>query len=324
MYARKQPLLLCVFCVVLHRVLAGLGIDDFLHIMWSTNAVTADSSLQLSISAQAVGTAIPSMLPHPSPPANLGKMAIRAMLWPLGLFVLYSRRLCTLCLHHEWKDGKRSTLSKVETTKYLRLPKYWPLNPLSTQRVCPAPAPKANILEDARHWIGLLQYNPSTEETSAKKTPFWNALQRYEVECNWVAFICHDAVFPWTYLVWCICKINLKRQCHEIFEFWFFSWISFPQALEYSITTVANIFKNSRRYSQLKVHHWCRWLWWQMEKIFNQKNLTVGFFLIFCSSMYCIQHCFNCRPSDSSVSEDAGIEPRTVATSALATRRSNH
>ncbi len=52
--------------------------------------------------------------------------------------------------------------------------------PLSTQRVCPPPAPKAgggaagvhtrravrgwevNILEDARHWIDLLQYNPST------------------------------------------------------------------------------------------------------------------------------------------------------------------
>jgi hypothetical protein len=31
-------------------------------------------------------------------------------------------------------------------------------------------------------------------------------------------------------------------------------------------------------------------------------------------TMYCIQHCFICRPSDSTVSEDAGIEPRTVAT----------
>ncbi len=41
-------------------------------------------------------------------------------------------------------------------------------------------------------------------------------------------------------------------------------------------------------------------------------------------SVYCIQHCFFCRPSDSTVSEDAGIEPRTVATSALAERRSNH
>jgi hypothetical protein len=31
-----------------------------------------------------------------------------------------------------------------------------------------------------------------------------------------------------------------------------------------------------------------------------------------------------CRPSDSSVSDDAGIEPRTAATSALAVRRSKH
>ncbi len=37
--------------------------------------------------------------------------------------------------------------------------------------------------------------------------------------------------------------------------------------------------------------------------------------------MYDIQHCFICRPSDSPVSEDAGIEPRTVATTALAVRR---
>jgi hypothetical protein len=44
---------------------------------------------------------------------------------------------------------------------------------------------------------------------------------------------------------------------------------------------------------------------------------------IFIFSMYCIQHCFICRPSDSTVSEDAAIEPRTVATSALAVRRSN-
>ncbi len=46
---------------------------------------------------------------------------------------------------------------------------------LSTQRVCPPSVPKAegslspsgervgvNISEDVRHWIGLLQYNPST------------------------------------------------------------------------------------------------------------------------------------------------------------------
>jgi hypothetical protein len=33
---------------------------------------------------------------------------------------------------------------------------------------------------------------------------------------------------------------------------------------------------------------------------------------------YFIQHCFICRPSDFTVSEDAGIGPRTVATLALA------
>ncbi len=39
--------------------------------------------------------------------------------------------------------------------------------------------------------------------------------------------------------------------------------------------------------------------------------------------MYDIQQCFICRPSDSTVSEDAGIEPRTVATTALAVKRSD-
>ncbi len=36
------------------------------------------------------------------------------------------------------------------------------------------------------------------------------------------------------------------------------------------------------------------------------------------------RHCFICRPSHSTVSEDAGIESRTAATSALAVRRSSH
>jgi hypothetical protein len=48
-----------------------------------------------------------------------------------------------------------------------------------------------------------------------------------------------------------------------------------------------------------------------------------GDFFNFFSSYY-IQHCFICRPSDSTVLTDAGIEHRTVATSALAVRRSNH
>ncbi len=34
--------------------------------------------------------------------------------------------------------------------------------------------------------------------------------------------------------------------------------------------------------------------------------------------MFVVQHCFICRLQDSPVSEDGGIEPRTVATLALA------
>ncbi len=40
--------------------------------------------------------------------------------------------------------------------------------------------------------------------------------------------------------------------------------------------------------------------------------------------MYCIPHCFICRPLDSTVPTNAGIEARTVATSALEVKRSNH
>jgi len=49
--------------------------------------------------------------------------------------------------------------------------------------------------------------------------------------------------------------VGLKGQCHKIFCFWFFSWISLPPATEYPFWTVSNFFENSRRYSQGKVHH---------------------------------------------------------------------
>jgi hypothetical protein len=53
----------------------------------------------------------------------------------------------------------------------------------------------------------------------------------------------------------------------------------------------------------------------------NRLKVVLGLFLF----MYVIQHCFVCRPSDSTVSEDAGIESSIVATLALtARRRSNH
>ncbi len=54
-------------------------------------------------------------------------------------------------------------------------------------------------------------------------------------------------------------------------------------------------------------------------------RINGGIFFLICSTFkYCAQNCFICRPSDSTVSEDAGIEPGTVATSALTVRRSNH
>ncbi len=58
---------------------------------------------------------------------------------------------------------------------------------------------------------------------------------------------------------------GLKGHCHEIFCFWFFSWISFPPAPEYSIKTVSNFFENSRRYSRLKV---------STTPVANGKNLS--------------------------------------------------
>ena len=62
---------------------------------------------------------------------------------------------------------------------------------------------------------------------------------------------------------------DLKGQCHEIFCFWFFSWISFPQALEYTIRAVSNFFENSRRYSQLKVDHRCQRHRWQTMRFIS-------------------------------------------------------
>ncbi len=49
-----------------------------------------------------------------------------------------------------------------------------------------------------------------------------------------------------------------------------------------------------------------------------------GDFFDFLLLMYVIQHYIICRPSDSTVSEDARIVPRIVATLALTARRSNH
>ncbi len=59
-----------------------------------------------------------------------------------------------------------------------------------------------------------------------------------------------------------ICKC-LKGQFHKIFCFWFFSWISYHQAPDYTITVVSNFFVNSPRYSaavsSTPVANWNRW-----------------------------------------------------------------
>ncbi len=56
----------------------------------------------------------------------------------------------------------------------------------------------------------------------------------------------------------------LKGQCHKIFRFRFFSWITFPQAPDNNIRIFSNFFENSRRYSQVKVHHRCQRHRWQI------------------------------------------------------------
>jgi len=60
----------------------------------------------------------------------------------------------------------------------------------------------------------------------------------------------------------------------------------------------------------------------QQQILRNQVNLY--FLLCQYGMASVIQHCFIGRPSESTVSEDAGIKPRTVATLALAARSSNH
>jgi hypothetical protein len=57
----------------------------------------------------------------------------------------------------------------------------------------------------------------------------------------------------------------------------------------------------------------------QLQHEFECIILKSGDFFSFFVLLH--KHCFICSPSDSTVSEDAGIEPRTVETLALAVRR---
>ncbi len=53
------------------------------------------------------------------------------------------------------------------------------------------------------------------------------------------------------------------------------------------------------------------------------KHVTFSFKIFFLFFQCFIQRCFICRPSDSTVPEDAGIEPRTVSTSAFFVQHSD-
>ncbi len=96
----------------------------------------------------------------------------------------------TIFVREKWSRDRLYSKHKLLTCicrvqrSVWRLPNY----PLYTERVCPPPAPKAwgthspggegvggvNISEDARHWIGLLQYNPSTTPSVGKICRLYN------------------------------------------------------------------------------------------------------------------------------------------------------
>ncbi len=86
----------------------------------------------------------------------------------------------------------------------------------------------------------------------------------------------------------------LKGQCHEIFCFWFFSWISFPPAPEYPIRTVLNFFENSRRYSQVKVCHRYQRHRWQIATGVNDAGSKFCHQFPYCC-WYRWQICHRCQ-----------------------------
>ncbi len=85
---------------------------------------------------------------------------------------------------------------------------------------------------------------------------------------------------------------HLKGQCHEISTSGFL-WINFPQAPG-PVRSVSNFLENSRRYSQLKVHHRCPV---SLTQVPNRKFSIRKFlhFYIFSSSKFTSR----CQQSDS-------------------------
>jgi hypothetical protein len=101
----------------------------------------------------------------------------------------------------------------------------------------------------------------------------------------------------------------------------------------FSITAIIQLFRTDRKVHSIRIKNFVQIsfsIMIQKKKRVshfyhnnnNSEKLTGGFFGFY-FVMYFIQHCFICRPSDFTVSEDARIEHRTVATLALAVRRFN-
>ncbi len=74
--------------------------------------------------------------------------------------------------------------------------------------------------------------------------------------------------------------LDLKRQFHEIFCFWFFNESVPPQPQSIPLRPFQIFFKNSRRYSQFKVHHRYQQQWWQIATGIN--DVGGKFFHQFC------------------------------------------
>ncbi len=83
---------------VLQRVLGWLAIGDFHHIIWLSNAAACSWAFGCNCGYDQPFFSFNHSAKHAHshfPQANLDKKAIRAMLWPLGLCVLYYRNTCT-------------------------------------------------------------------------------------------------------------------------------------------------------------------------------------------------------------------------------------
>ncbi len=78
---------------------------------------------------------------------------------------------------------------------------------------------------------------------------------------------CACNVYPYKRAYICTIFLHvLKGQCHEIFDFWFFSWISSPKPMSIPLVnntsgTGGKICRQSRWY-RWQICRRCRWNWW--------------------------------------------------------------